>query len=162
MKPSAVNDSFCKYGSVYYEPIDLEQQHLLCRQFSTDQKSVSQLFCFPCEFTSTDQRACLVVVSAQEDCGEPSTFAIHHYLRLRPGTAFNILSRSDQTAYCIITTDRRLPRSSLPSRLRWRSRRCGSISLRSWIITSSRRSPGTGSAKHRTTITSCCMCTAAP
>lgn len=48
MKPSAVNDSFCKYGSVYYEPIDLEQQHLLCRQFSTDQKSVSQLFCFPC------------------------------------------------------------------------------------------------------------------
>lgn len=108
MKPSAVNDSFCKYGSVYYEPIDLEQQHLLCRQFSTAQKSVSQLFCFPCEvYVELISGLASIVVSAQEDCGEPSTFAIHHYLRLRPGTAFNILSRSDQTAYCIITTDRR-------------------------------------------------------
>ena len=107
MSSAVVNDSFFKYGSLYYEPIDLEKQHLLCRQFSTDSKVVSQLYCFPCEvYIELISGLASIVVSAQNEPHSLKAFAIHHYIKLNPGVYFNILSTSHTTAYCVITPDR--------------------------------------------------------
>ena len=107
MSTAVVNDSFFKYGSVYYEPIDLEKQHLLCRQFSTDSKAVSQLYCFPCEvYIELISGLASIVVSTQNEPHSLKSFAIHHYIKLNPGVYFNILSTSHTTAYCVITPDR--------------------------------------------------------
>ena len=106
MHTSAGKDRFRNYGSVYYEPIDLEKQHLNCKQFSTDCKAVSRLFCFACEtYIELISGLASIVLRGQSESDPPKAFSIHHYLKLNPGVAFNILSVSDETAYCIITPD---------------------------------------------------------
>lgn len=115
MNHQSLHDSFLEYGSVYYEPLDLEQRHLACMQFLSHTKTVEQLFCFPCEvhIELISGLAC-IVVGAQPDPVDLKPFAIHHYLKINPGVCFNILPVSDEATYYLLTPETRYTKVPLP------------------------------------------------
>ena len=79
MNNQAFYDSFLEFGSVYYEPIDLEKHHLACMQFLTHTKTMEQLFCFPCEvYIELISGLASIVIGSQPDPVDLKTFAIHH------------------------------------------------------------------------------------
>ena len=115
MNNQALYDSFLEFGSVYYEPVDLEERHLACMQFLTHTKTVEQLYCFPCEvYIELISGLATIVIGAQPDPVELKTFAIHHYLKIHPGVCFNILPVSDEAAYYLLAPENRFTKVDLP------------------------------------------------
>ena len=107
-------DSFLEFGSVYYEPIDLEEHHLACMQFLTHTKTMEQLFCFPCEvYIELISGLASIVVTSQPDPVDLKTFPIHHYLKIHPGVCFNILPVSDEATYYLLAPENRYTKLTL-------------------------------------------------
>lgn len=115
MNNQAIYDSFLEFGSVYYEPIDLEESHLACMQFLTHTKTAEQLFCFPCEvYIELVSGLASIIIGTQPDPAALKTFNIHLYLKVNPGVYFNILPASDAAAYCLLTPDTRFTKVDMP------------------------------------------------
>lgn len=114
MNNQALYDSFLEFGSVYYEPVDLEERHLACMQFLTHTKTVEQLLCFPCEvYIELISGLATIVIGTQPDPVELKTFAIHHYLKIHPGVCFNILPVSDEATYYLLAPENRFTKVDL-------------------------------------------------
>lgn len=114
MNNQAFYDSFLEFGSVYYEPIDLEKHHLACMQFLTHTKTMEQLFCFPCEvYIELISGLASIVIGSQPDPVDLKTFAIHHYLKINPGVCFNILPVSDEATYYLLAPENRYTKLTL-------------------------------------------------
>ncbi|WP_125114820.1 helix-turn-helix transcriptional regulator [Agathobaculum sp. Marseille-P7918] len=114
MNNQALFDSFLEFGSVYYEPIDLEEHHLACMQFFTHTKTMEQLFCFPCEvYIELISGLASIVIGTQPDPVDLKTFAIHHYLKINPGVCFNILPVSDEATYYLLAPENRYTKLTL-------------------------------------------------
>ena len=108
MTNTVMTESFCQFGSVYYEPLDLEQQHLACMQFSAQSKTIEQLYCFPHEVCiELISGLAVILLSARPGTETPSAFTIHHYLRLKPGVFFNVVPISAEASYSLITPESR-------------------------------------------------------
>lgn len=115
MNNQAFYDSFLEFGSVYYEPIDLEEHHLACMQFFTHTKTIDQLFCFPCEvYIELISGLASIVIGSQPDPVDLKTFSIHHYLKINPGICFNVLPVSDEATYYLLAPENRYTKLPLP------------------------------------------------
>lgn len=114
MNNQALYDSFLEFGSFYYEPVDLEKDHLACMQLLTRDKTVEQLFCFPCEvYIELISGLASIVIGTPPDPADLKDFAIHHYLKLRPGVCFNILSVSDEASFYVLVPENRYTKVAL-------------------------------------------------
>ena len=107
-------DSFLEFGSVYYEPIDLEEHHLACMQFLTHTKTMEQLFCFPCEvYIELISGLASIVVTSQPDPVDLKTFPIHHYLKIHPLYVYLFLPVSDEATYYLLAPENRYTKLTL-------------------------------------------------
>lgn len=114
MNNPILHEDFRPYGSVYYEPIDLEAHPLACRQLETQSKTIEQLYCFPREvYIELISGLAILVISIPSDPVQLQTFPIHHYLKIRPGIYFNILPVSSQAAYYLLTPENRYTQLAL-------------------------------------------------
>lgn len=96
--------SFKRYGEVYYEPVNLKQDNLLCKQMHTADKTISCLFCFSCDvyIELIDGLATILIGDSSTSAGL-ETFAIHHYLKISKDKYFNIIPLSAETVCYLIT-----------------------------------------------------------
>ncbi|HIX90087.1 MAG TPA: AraC family transcriptional regulator [Candidatus Agathobaculum pullicola] len=115
MNNQSFYDRFLEFGSIYYEPIDLEKHHLACMQFSTHTKTMEQLFCFPCDvYIELISGLASIVIGSQPDPVGLQTFPIHHYLKIKSGVYFNIFPVSDEATYCLLSSENRYAKLTLP------------------------------------------------
>lgn len=98
------NISFKNYGDVYYEPMNLEKNDLMCKKMHTTDKTISHLFCFTCEvYIELVSGLASILVGTSTNKEDLKTFAIHHNLKIKPNTYFNIIPLSEETTCYLIT-----------------------------------------------------------
>jgi len=96
--------SFKKYGSVYYDPINLKKYKLLCKQMHTTDKTVSCLFSFTCDvYIELISGLATILIGDSFERDTLETFAVHHNLIINKNTYFNIIPLSDKTICYLIT-----------------------------------------------------------
>lgn len=98
--------SFKKYGTVYYEPINLMKHKLSCKQMHTTDKTISCLFRFECDvYIEIVSGLATILIGDSPDPETLETFAIHHNLKINKNTYFNIIPLSDKTICYLITPE---------------------------------------------------------
>ena len=96
---------FEPYGSVYDTPISLEKTGMISRDWHTIAKrSVSQLYHFDCEvcLEMQDGMAALVVGESL-NAKNLKVFAVHRYVRLKPGLYYNLVAITSNITCKLIT-----------------------------------------------------------
>lgn len=107
-------DNFMEFGSVYYQPVDIEAQPFYRLRLLTHARSVRELFRLPCEACiEVTSGIAAIVLGTQPDTEHLQVFPIHQHLRLKPGVYFNVLALSDRVAYDLLAPESRLVRAQL-------------------------------------------------
>lgn len=105
MQHKTSSSFFEKYGSVYEQPMDLQKTGLICREAEASAKESFSLFnCFDCEVcleVYSGMAALIVSELPQTDTFE--TFAVHRFVRLKPGVYFQLAAVSAHVKYRLIT-----------------------------------------------------------
>jgi len=100
------SNSFKEYGEVYYDPINLEKYNLMCKQMRTIDKTVSHLFCFECDvYIELFLGLASILIGKTTKKEDLKLFAIHHNLKIKANTYFNIIPLSEETACYLITPE---------------------------------------------------------
>lgn len=99
--------SFERYGSVYDQPVDLEKTGMISREWHLIAKrSVSQLYHFDCEVClemESGMAALLVGDTLESDKLE--VFAVHRFVKLKPGIYFSLVAVTSNITCKLITID---------------------------------------------------------
>lgn len=107
-------DDFMEFGSVYYQPVDIEAQPFYRLRLLTHARTARELFRLPCEACiEVTSGIAAIVLGMQPDADCLQLFPIHHLLRLKPGVYFNVLALSDRVAYDLLAPESRLVRAQL-------------------------------------------------
>ncbi len=105
MQHKTSSSLFSKYGSVYEQPIDLEEAGMIARDGeSAVKESFSLFYCFDCEVCIEVQSGmAALIVSEMPETETFETFGIHRYIRLKPHIYFQIAAVSSHVTYRLIT-----------------------------------------------------------
>lgn len=96
--------NFHAFGSFYDEPVGAEPSGLTSRLHLVHTKSIDQLYCYPCEIClEPSQGIASLLVGSSPRLEELRTFPIHHYVKLKPNTYFNLIVHSDELICSLIT-----------------------------------------------------------
>lgn len=100
------SSNFKEYGEVYYEPVNLEKFNLLCKQMRTIDKTITHLFCFTCDvYIELFNGLASILIGTQPQADNLKLFAIHHNIKIKANTYFNIIPLSDETSCYLITPE---------------------------------------------------------
>ncbi|WP_370814365.1 AraC family transcriptional regulator [Butyricicoccus pullicaecorum] len=92
------------FGSFYDEPVSADPLHLISRLQLVHTKSVDQLYSYPCEIhLELTQGIASLLVGSSPRLEELRTFPIHHYVKLKPNTYFNLIVHSEEIVCNLIT-----------------------------------------------------------
>ena len=96
--------NFLAFGSFYDEPVSTDPFHLISRLQMVHTKSVDQLYSYPCEIhLELTQGIASLLVGSSPRLEELKTFPIHHYVKLKPNTYFNLIVHSEEIVCNLIT-----------------------------------------------------------
>ena len=96
--------NFLAFGSFYDEPVSTDPFHLISRLQMVHTKSVDQLYSYPCEIhLELTQGIASLLVGSSPRLEELKTFPIHHYVKLKPNTYFNLIVHSEEIICNLIT-----------------------------------------------------------
>lgn len=96
---------FERFGSVYDKPVSLEKTGMICRDWHMIAKrSINQLYHFDCEVRLEMQSGMAALVVAESlDTNKLEAFAIHRYVKLKPGLYFNLVAVTSNITCKLIT-----------------------------------------------------------
>ncbi|MCI7125424.1 MAG: AraC family transcriptional regulator [Agathobaculum sp.] len=114
MSNPTLHDNFHLFGAVYYQPLESETDDLFCMQLATHTKTVDRLFRFPCEVcVEPVSGLAKIVFCTQPEATEPHAFALRHYVKIKPGIFFNIVSVSAKATCRLLAVDGRFTQYAL-------------------------------------------------
>lgn len=96
---------FERFGSVYDKPVSLEKTGMISRDLHMIAKrSISQLYHFDCEVRLEMQSGmAALVVGESLDAANLEAFAVHRYVKLKPGLYFNLVAVTSNITCKLIT-----------------------------------------------------------
>lgn len=96
---------FKKYGSVYDDPLNLEETGMICRDGEiTVKENISLFHCFDCEVCiEIKSGMAALIVSEIPETETFQAFAVHRNVRLKPHVYFQIVAVSSIVSYRLIT-----------------------------------------------------------
>ena len=87
MQQKTSSKHFLKYGSVYDQPLDLENHNMTCTDFSINAKrSISQLYCFDCPvYIEMQSGMASILIGEEPDAELMEVFAVHRQISIKAG-----------------------------------------------------------------------------
>lgn len=115
-------NSFLAFGSIYNKPISPSEQQLVCARQLARQKTVTNLFCFPCEvYIELVHGIASILIGTCPELEELSIFPIHNHLKIKANMYFNIVPISNEVTYnlispkvCMVPAELPIPYTYLP------------------------------------------------
>ena len=97
---------FSHYGSVYEEPVSLENSDLISRVFrQTPKQNIDKLLHFDCRvYLEMQSGIAALIVGFSPEAEYLETFSIHRKVMLKPGVYFSIVAVSKEASCKLITT----------------------------------------------------------
>lgn len=116
MNKSSKNN-FLTFGTIYEQPISAIEQQLICTRQLAREKTITSLFCFPCEvYIELVHGLASILIGASPELAELSIFPIHNHLKIKPNMYFNIVPISNEVTYnliapkvCMVPTELSVP-----------------------------------------------------
>lgn len=104
MQQKTSSKHFLKYGSVYDQPLDLENHNMTCTDFSINAKrSISQLYCFDCPvYIEMQSGMASILIGEEPDAELMEVFAVHRQIRINAGLYFAMVSITSSISYKLI------------------------------------------------------------
>lgn len=97
-------NSFLAFGSIYEKPISIGEQPLVCARQIARAKTITNLFCFPCEiYIELVHGLASILIGASPELEELSIFPIHSHLKIKANLYFNIIPISNEVTYNLIS-----------------------------------------------------------
>lgn len=95
---------FEQYGSVYSQPLDLKDAHLICKNWNVMAKrNIGQLYRFNCEVCIEMQTGLAsVLVGHAPEASALECFAIHRQVRIRPNVYFCVVAVTPSIFYKLL------------------------------------------------------------
>lgn len=102
MYDKTTSAQFRKYGSIYDEEKDMNNEDLIRKQIVTSDKVISSLYNFlePAYIEIVEGMASILI--SDSNSGEFKLFTVHRNLEIKPNMYFNIISMTDQATFNLI------------------------------------------------------------
>lgn len=102
MYDKTTSAQFRKYGSIYDEEKDMNNEDLIQKQIVTSDKVISSLYNFlePAYIEIVEGMASILI--SDSNSGEFKLFTVHRNLEIKPNMYFNIISMTDQATFNLI------------------------------------------------------------
>ena len=102
MYDKTTSAQFRKYGSIYDEEKDMNNEDLIRKQIVTSDKVISSLYNFlePAYIEIVEGMASILI--SDSNSGEFKLFTVHRNLKIKPNMYFNIISMTDQATFNLI------------------------------------------------------------
>lgn len=105
MQQKTSNKQFEKYGTVYEQSLNnIEDSNLLSRNYhDTSRDIIDRLYHFDCEvYIEMRSGMASLLIGDAPDESQLEPFAIHHFVKLRPGSYFSLIALSPTISYRLI------------------------------------------------------------
>lgn len=104
MQQKTSSKHFLKYGTVYDQPLDLENSNLTCTDFLVNAKrSITQLYCFDCPVYIEMQSGMASILIGEEPEAElMEVFAVHRKIKINAGLYFAMVAVTSSISYKLI------------------------------------------------------------
>lgn len=98
--------SFERYGSVYDQPVNLEETGMISREWHLIAKrSVTQLYHFDCEvFLEMERGMAALLVGETLETDKLEVFSVHRFVKLKPGIYFSLVAVTSNITCKLITS----------------------------------------------------------